>query len=147
MNKWFLYIASILTVIGLLAGCGAGGEEQSESNESSTQTAEEENNTEGELGENEVRITISKDNGSEYIDEQEIEVEEGAILMDVMKENFYVETAQDDQFITSIERVSAEEGEDKSWIFEVNGEMANVGAAEYELSPGDEVTFDFQAWE
>ncbi|SFD51068.1 protein of unknown function [Lentibacillus persicus] len=146
MKKWMLYLASILMVIGFLTGCGAGSEEPTDSDESSQQTSEE-TNSEAELGENEVRITVSKDNGSEYIAEEEIEIEEGAKLMDVLKENFYVETAENDQFVTSIERVSAEEGEEKSWIFEVNGEMANVGASEYELSPGDEITFDFQAWE
>ncbi|QKY69229.1 DUF4430 domain-containing protein [Lentibacillus sp. CBA3610] len=144
MNKWILRIASLFVVIGLLAGCGAG-EEQTESN-NNLQTATNEN-TDGELSEDEIRITVSMDNGAEYVAEKEIEIEEGAILMDVLQENFYVETEENGQFITTIERVSAEEDEQKAWIFEVNGEMANVGAAEYELSPGDEVTFDLQAWE
>ncbi|WP_010530848.1 DUF4430 domain-containing protein [Lentibacillus jeotgali] len=145
MNKLFLRIASILVVIGLIAGCSAGGGEQSESN-NGTKTSTNEN-TDGELSEDEIRMTISKDQGSEYIAEKEIEIEEGAVLMDVLQENFYVETKENGQFITSIERVSAKEDEQKSWIFKVNGEMANVGAAEYELSPGDKVTFDLQAWE
>lgn len=145
MNKWFLRIASLLVVIGLIAGCGAGEEEQNSSDDQNLQTATNEN-TDGELSEDEIRITISKD-GAEYITEKEIEIEEGAILMDVLQENFYVETEENGQFISSIERVPAEEDEQKAWIFEVNGELANTGAAEYELSPGDEVTFDYQAWE
>ncbi|MFD1360590.1 DUF4430 domain-containing protein [Lentibacillus salinarum] len=146
MNKWWLPLAILLVVIGLMTGCGAGEENQTESNNGNLQTATNEN-TDGELSEDEIRITISQDNGKEYIDEKEIAIEEGAILMDVLQENFYVETEEDGQFITSIERVSAEEDEQKAWIFEVNGEKANVGAAEYELSPGDNVTFDYQAWE
>lgn len=146
MNKLILRIASILVVIGLIAGCGTGGEDQSESNNNNTRTSTNEN-ADGELSEDEIRITISKDEGSEYIAEKEIEIEEGTILMDVLQKNFYVKTEENGQFITSIERVSAEEDEQKAWIFKVNGEMANVGAAEYELSPGDEVTFDLQAWE
>ncbi|HLS08599.1 DUF4430 domain-containing protein [Lentibacillus sp.] len=146
MNKWFVRIASLLVVIGLLAGCGAGEEEQTESNNGNLQTATNES-ADGELSEDEIRITISKDNGTEYIAEEEIEIEEGAILMDVLQDNFYVETGEGGQFITSIERVPAEENEQKAWLFEVNGEMADVGAAEYELSPGDVVTFDYRAWE
>lgn len=67
--------------------------------------------------------------------------------MDVLKENFYVETEQDGKFITSIERVAPKEGEEKAWMFTVNGEMANVGASSYELSPGDEVNFDLHSYE
>ncbi|GGK06468.1 hypothetical protein GCM10007063_31270 [Lentibacillus kapialis] len=146
MSKWFLRIVSILMTLAVITGCGAGGEEQSESNNNHTQTSTNEN-ADGELGEDEIRITISKDNGSEYIAEKEIEIKEDAILMDVMQKNFYVKTKDNGQFITSIERVSADEDEQKAWMFEVNGEMANVGAAEYELSPGDKVIFDLQAWE
>ncbi|TFJ93782.1 DUF4430 domain-containing protein [Lentibacillus salicampi] len=146
MNKWFLRLASLFVVIGLLAGCGAGEEDQTGSNNSNMQPDTNES-VDGELSEDEVRITISKDNQSEYIAEEEIEIEEGAILMDVLQENFYVKTGEDGQFITSIERVPAEEDEKKAWLFEVNGETANVGAAEYELSQGDEVSFDYRAWE
>ncbi|SFA73192.1 protein of unknown function [Lentibacillus halodurans] len=146
MNKWILRMAPLFVVIGLITGCGTDEADQNESNNDQVQTETNEN-TDGELNEDEIRMTISKDDGEEYIAEKEIEIEEGAILMDVLQENFDVETGEDGQFITSIERVPAEENDQKAWIFEVNGEMANVGAAEYELSPGDEVTFDFQAWE
>lgn len=67
--------------------------------------------------------------------------------MEVMEKNFQVETDFDGGFITSIDGVAPKDGEQKSWMFTVNGEMPTVGAKEFKLSPGDEVTFDLQAWE
>jgi len=145
MNKWMLRVGAVFAAILLLVGCGAdeGNEEDAASTDGPAEQTEE--NDVSEQNEDTVLITISIDEGSEYVDEKEIPIEEGDILMDVMKQNFYVE--EEGGFITSIERVSAEEDEEKGWIFFINGEMAMVGAEEYELSPGEEITFDFQAWE
>lgn len=154
MKKFYAgFIALVFTLL-LLAGCA--GTEQSTENESqtdqSTQTEESANESaeQGQTSETEqeeaVSITISEDNGAEIIAEEEIPVEEGDILFNVMEENFEVE-ATEDGFITSIEGVSQDEENGKYWMYEVNGEMAEVGAQEYELSPGDEVTFDLQAME
>ncbi|RYG73638.1 DUF4430 domain-containing protein [Lentibacillus lipolyticus] len=145
MYKWLLRLASMVFIAGLIAGCGANEEQQSQTGNQNQQTEDKENTEE--QSEDTVKITITKDNGEEYIHEKDIEVEEGAILMDVLKENFYVETEQAGKFITSIERVAPKEGENKAWMFTVNGKMANVGAASYELSPGDEVNFDLHAYE
>lgn len=92
-----------------------------------------------------VVITISKDEGEEVITTKEIPIQEGDLLMDVMKEHFTIE--EENGFITSIEGIAPAEDEKKAWMYFVNGEMAMVGAAEYELSAGDEVTFDLQSWE
>ncbi|WP_164668730.1 DUF4430 domain-containing protein [Virgibacillus doumboii] len=147
MNKWFLRIASVLVVFGLLVGCGAEEQDQEQvqvetNNQNEESTSGE--NTE-EQNEDTVRITISKGNGDEYLNEKEIEIEEGAILMEVMKNNF--ELKEDGGFITSIEGVAAKESEKTFWAIMVNGEMAQVGAKELKLSPGDEVTLDLQSYE
>jgi hypothetical protein len=131
----------MLAAVLLFVGCGADDNNE----EGAVSTNDTEQNEDNEAAEDTVLITISIDEGSEYVDEKEIPVEEGDILMDVMKQNFYVE--EEGGFITSIERVSAEDDEDKGWIFFINGETAMIGAEEYELSPGEEITFDFQAWE
>ncbi|GAB3791723.1 DUF4430 domain-containing protein [Virgibacillus kimchii] len=144
MNKWLFKIGIFFAVVSLLAGCGADDNNQEDASVTDPDGEQTENN---DVAENEdtVLITISIGEGSEYLDEKEIPIEEGDILMDVMKQNFYVE--EEGGFITSIERVSAEEGEEKGWIFFVEGEMSMVGAEDYELSPGEEITFDFQPWE
>ncbi|GAB3052645.1 DUF4430 domain-containing protein [Virgibacillus ainsalahensis] len=140
MNKWMLRLGILMLVIGVLAGCGANDSQQEESTEAS-----QEQPAETQESEESVTITLSKDDGDEVITEEEVAIEEDAILMDVMEENFDIE--HDGGFITSIDGIAPEEGEEKSWMFFVNGETAMVGAEELELSPDDEVTFDLQAWE
>ena len=132
-----LTLFTIFTTLLLVVGC---------SNESTTPAEEEETVVETTESQEEViKVTISKDEGEEVLSEKEIEIEENAILMDIMKENYDIE--EDDGFITSIDGVAPEEGEEKAWMYFVNDEMAMVGAAEYELEAGDNVVFDLQAWE
>lgn len=135
MNKFIMRLGTLVLIIGLLFGCSTDTNDLKEGNNSnSTEVAEEI-----------VVITISKDEEEEIITEKEVSVEDGAILMDVLKENFSIE--EEDGFITSIEGVAPEENEEKAWIYFVNGEAAMVGANEYELTSGDEVSFDLQSWE
>ncbi|WP_085991998.1 DUF4430 domain-containing protein [Oceanobacillus senegalensis] len=143
MKKWNgLIIVSIMIIsIGLLAGCSFG--EETEDNGASTSTTDSTHSTE--VPENHVRITVSINHGNEFITEEEIPIEDGDILLDVMEENFYVE--QKGGFITSIERVKASDEEKTAWMYYVNGEMPTVGASEYELSSGDKIVFDLQSWE
>lgn len=139
MKSLFIWLFSLLLSFGVLAGCSTAEQSPNETSETKEQTSETE-------VEETTVITISQDNGEEIIAEEKVEVEEGAILFDVMEENFELE-ATEDGFITSIEGVSQDEEAGKYWMYEVNGEAAMVGAKEYELEPGDEVTFDLHAME
>ncbi|MBR3120747.1 DUF4430 domain-containing protein [Oceanobacillus profundus] len=128
--------------VGLLFGCSSDENTNQNTSVSTNNSSQSE-----EVAEDSVRITISINEGEEYVTEEVIQIEEGDILMDVMEENFYIETAHDGQYITSIERVAASDEEKTAWMFFVNDEMATVGASDYELSPGDVVVFDLQPWE
>lgn len=139
LKKWSLYLGVFALIIGLLLGCASDTEEGSNTRVST--------NDSGELAEDEVRITISINEGEEYVGEEAVSIEEGDILLEVLQDNFYVETDQGGQFITSIERVEANDEDQTAWMYTVNGEMAQVGAGDYELSPGDKVVFDLQSWE
>lgn len=135
MNKWFMRLGTLLLVIGLLVGCGSDA--NSNQNQNNINSAEQ--------AEDIVVITISKNKNEEMITEKEVAIEEGAILLDVMSENFDIE--EDNGFITSIDGVEQDIEAELSWIYSVNDEMAMVGAAELELSVGDKVNFDLQPWE
>ncbi|SRR5699024_2137610 len=145
MNKWLLRLLTMLLVIGLVTGCSVNQDEQQETNKPGEQSERTEQNQSSTEAEETVVITISKDEGEKIIAEQEIAIEADAILMDVLKDSFEIE--EEGGFITSIEGVAPEDDEEKAWMYFVNGEMASVGAEEFELHPGDEVTFDLQAWE
>lgn len=137
MNKWMFRISSIILIIGLLFGCSATDSNGNQTKNNSTNSSEKQEEI--------VVIVISKDEGEEVITEKEVAIEKGAILMDVMKENFDLE--EEGGFITSIDGIAPEEDEKKDWMYFVNDETAMVGAAEYELSAGDKVNFDLQSWE
>src|SRR5690625_1392714 len=146
MRKWMLKLGSILVVISLLFGCAS--EDNNNNDQVTTNNNQEEaseNNSETSQNEDLVSITISMDNGEEVIEEKEVPIEDGAILMDVLKEHFNIE--EDSGFIQSIEGESQDEDEGKYWLYTVNGEDAMVGANEYELTHGDEVVFDLHSVE
>lgn len=142
-KKWLRYLSPLFMVFLLLLGCSndAGNDNQGQSANNQTETAEN-NAQSGDNEEENVSITISEDDGEEVHDEKEVDVEEGAILLDVLNENFDIE--EDEGFITVIDGVEDDQGEGKFWMYDVNGEMADVGAGEFELSPGDDVVFDLQ---
>lgn len=142
-NKWTKWLVSLLLVGGLLTACGTN-EEPEDATNNQTQTSETEDSNEAEEETEEITITISKNEGEETIDEKTVSIEEDAILMDVMEENFDVETEFEGAFVASIDGVGPEEDEDIAWMYSVNGTPPNVGADEYELEPGDEVVFDLQ---
>ncbi len=127
--KWFMMMLATIT---LLVGC-------------STASDDVEQGQEADVTEGNITIIVSEEEADEVYSEEEVTIEEDAILMDVMKENYEIE--EDDGFITAIDGISPEEDEQKAWIYSVNDEEALVGAAEYELSIDDEVVFDLQSWE
>lgn len=65
------------------------------------------------------------------------EVEAGTTLLDFMKDEFEVE--ETDGFIESINSYTQKPEEDLYWLYEINGEFAAVGAAEYELEERDDL--------
>lgn len=128
ITKWMFVM---IMAISMLMAC------------STNEEVEPQDSTTNEMGD--VTIIISEEEADEVYSEDEIPIEEDAILMDVMKENYDIE--EEEGFIHSIDGVVAEEDDQKAWIYSVNGEEALVGAEEYELSIDDEVVFDLQGWE
>src|SRR5690625_3912112 len=146
MNKWILRFGSLLMAIGLLVGCTSGenNDDQTVNNNSQVETNEN-SNVDSSQNEDAVSITISVDDGAEVITEKEVAIEDGEILMDVLKDNLDIN--ENGEMIESIEGHSQDEDEGKYWLYTVNGEMAEVGANDYELTAGDEVVFDLQSLE
>ncbi|KAF1295566.1 hypothetical protein BAU15_03205 [Enterococcus sp. JM4C] len=64
---------------------------------------------------------------------------EGANLLDTLKSNFTIE--ETDGFITSIDGDAQDEAAGKYWLFTINDEMSQVGAAEVILKEGDTIHF------
>lgn len=133
MKKWLLLFFASIT----LAACGTtetDGTDTSSVAESVASSVQENPET--------ISVTISVAVDGEEIEEgnKALEVEPGAILLDVVKENY--EVVEEDGFITSINGHEQDTEAGKYWLFDVNGEMAPVGANEFELSEGDLVEFN-----
>lgn len=129
--RFFKLFLSLMLATGILLGCGSADSDQSDG-----QT---------EVQNLQVEIVVSQENGAEILAQEELEIEEGLTLMEVMKENFEVE--EEEGFISAINGLQAEEGESYAWLYTINGEQATVGAADYEIENGDVIEFDFQSWE
>lgn len=141
MKKWLL----LLSASFILTACGE------QTTETSTDTTSQETSSVIEDASTEdavtVEVTISVTEDGELIEngEQVVEVEEGALLLDVMKENFEIE--ETDTFINAINGVEQDANANKWWFFDVNGEMAQAGAAETELKAGDLIEWKLEAYE
>src|SRR5690625_2087896 len=119
MKHWMLRISTFLLIIGLFVGCtspennieGTNGQNVEEEVQNNNEVLSSENENNEEI----VTILISKDHGDEIIADKEIEIEEGAILMDVLKENFSIE--EDNGFVTSIEGEEQDIDANKFWLY------------------------------
>lgn len=127
MKKWFLLLFAGAT----LTACGT----KTEAVDSTVESADL----------SEVTINVSVE--GELIEAGSVtaEVEPGEFLLDVMKEEF--EVVDEDNFITTINGYEQDVEAGKYWLFDLNGEMAPVGAHELELSDGDVVDFDLAGLE
>lgn len=75
---------------------------------------------------------------------KEIEVEEGQTVLEALQANY--EVTEDGGMVTAIEGIEQNEEENKWWLYSVNDEQPNVGAAEYILQDGDEVKWTLNAY-
>lgn len=135
MLKWKLVLL-IFVILIVLGACSSN-----ESNSNVTTTTTNSSHSE-EVKEGFIRVTVSMDNGSQYITEEEISIDEGKSLLDVMISNFFIE--QSNGKITSIERVKASKDENTEWKYFVNGEEIDVIPRDYIPASGDKIVFDLQ---
>lgn len=90
-----------------------------------------------------VKIIVDEEEVSDLT--KEIEAEEGQSLMDVMKENYEID--EEDGFLKGIEGYEQSEEDNKWWMFQVNGEEGEVGAADYEVLENDDITWELTKFE
>ena len=68
-------------------------------------------------------------------------------MLRLLESRFEVEKRYGGRFVQAIDGVEGQgAGGVADWFFFVNGVESEVGAAEYELSPGDRVQWDYRDW-
>jgi Domain of unknown function (DUF4430) len=121
-------IAALVAAALLLGGCGIGPGEEHEGG---------------------AVVRVTRDFGHREIDAASTDtLRDDETVMRLMQSKFDVETRYGGRFVESIDGL---EGTGplrmEDWFFFVNGVESEVGAAEYELSAGDRVQWDYRSWE
>lgn len=120
----FKKISIILTVV-VLVGCAVIGQQYVVNKKTASESITESKT---------INVTITVENQI-----KEIKAEEGLSVMDIMKENYDLQTQYDGTFISGIDDIVADE---TNFIaFNVNGEMSMVGASDYYPVSGDSIEF------
>ncbi|MHA6251069.1 DUF4430 domain-containing protein [Oceanobacillus sp. CAU 1775] len=136
MNTKRLLILFMIMIVGLLAACNS-------EDPSNTRVSTNDSGTDASLGDDMVRITISINDGEQFLNEQEVKIEESTNLLEVLEETFYVET-NEENVITSIERMKVDEEANTEWVLFVNDEPSDTPAKDYSLTGGERIIFDLQ---
>jgi len=127
-----LKIMYLLIVLMLLVGCGTKPISNSEDKN--------------------IEVIISKNFGNEIIDKKKIIINDDLTVMDVMQDNFTIETAYGGGFINAIDDIksgftNSKERKKFDWFYYVNGISAEIGADDYYLEEGDQIIWDYHNWE
>ncbi len=97
-----------------------------------------------------VRLTISKNYGSDVLAAKQAAIQDDWTVMDLLNANTSVTTKWDGSFVNSLAGVESDSGgwlgERKDWFFYVNGICADVGATGYNLRSGEAVWWDYHPW-
>ena len=120
-------LACLLALSSAAAGCGVGAGEEREGG---------------------AQLRVTRDFGKRLLKAERVEkVREDETVMRLLRANNDVKTRYGGRFVPAIAGI---EGGGSAgfadWFFYVNGLEADVGAAEYEVSPHDVVQWDYRNW-
>ena len=121
-------LVSIALLAAALSGCGFGaGDERSGGGST---------------------LRVTRDFGRELLSSDSVEkVREGQTVMRLLRASRKVETRFGGGFVQSIDGLAGQgAGGSLDWFYYVNGIEGDEGAAEYDLSPGDVVQWDYRDW-
>ena len=92
-----------------------------------------------------IKVILSENNGENPIVYYfKLSKDTNYTLLELMERKFVVE--QENGFITSIQGRTASTEEQTAWMYEINGQMAMVGAADYRIKDGDVYHWDLRKW-
>jgi hypothetical protein len=96
-----------------------------------------------------VELRVTREFGREpFATKRVAKVHEEETVMRLLRSRFDVSTRYGGRFVQSIDGVAGKGARGRrDWFYFVNGLEASVGAADYELSPGDVVQWDYRRWD
>jgi hypothetical protein len=98
--------------------------------------------------EGDVSLTVTRDYGSQVQLQRSDSIHESDTVMRVLDRNADIRTRYGGGFVQSIDGLAGavSGGRSSDWFFYVNGIESPVGAAQYDLSGGDRVWWDYRDW-
>ena len=141
LRRLHALLATLLALLALLAlavGCGGGDDEDGRT--AATTAAETR------VAEDQAAVLVTTGCGKEVVVDK-TEVEPGQTAMQALDRVADIETASGGKFVTEIEGIEQNEKKKLAWLFYVNGEIAQKGAAEIRLKKGDVQWWDLHNWE
>ena len=127
--------AVVALVAALFVGaCGSNGDSGAESQPAAATAAQQ------------AEVLVTEDCGRTVVVNKK-EVPAGQTALRALETIADIETDDGGRFVTAIEGVEQDEGKQLAWLFYVNGEMAEKGAAEIKLKAGDVEWWDLHNWD
>ena len=127
-------IATVATLVALaLAGCG--GADEADEAAPARETEPEQ-----------AAVLVTRDCGKDEL-VPKTEVPAGQTAMQALDRVADIETASGGKFVTEIEGVAQNEKKKLAWLFYLDGKMAEKGATEIRLEPGDVEWWDLHDWD
>jgi hypothetical protein len=95
-----------------------------------------------------VQLHVSRDFGKVdfFRDSRKESVRESDTVMRFLQAEHKVATRFGGGFVQSIDGLAGNQAAEHDWFYYVNGSEASVGAADYKLTPGDVVQWDYHDW-
>jgi hypothetical protein len=95
-----------------------------------------------------VELTVTRDYGAEELVHESESISESDTVMRVLDRSAEIETRYGGGFVQSVNGLAGEAsgGRRSDWFFYVNGIESSIGAADFELSDGDRVWWDYRDW-
>jgi hypothetical protein len=98
----------------------------------------------------EIRVVITWDFGSQLLLDEKLVLTGRTSALEALKQVAQVETAYGGGFVKGINGTRSEfmgaASSKKDWFVFINGILANTGALDYTLQPGDIEQWDFHTW-
>lgn len=92
-----------------------------------------------------VQVILSENNGENALVYYfKLPSDSNYTLLQLMERKFVIEHTNG--FITSIQGRAASDSKSTAWLFDINGEMAMVGASQYRIKAGDSFQWDLRSW-
>jgi Domain of unknown function (DUF4430) len=95
-----------------------------------------------------VDLTVTRDYGSQVLLQKQDSIHESDTVFRVLDRNADVTTRYGGGFVQSIGGLSGSQsgGRRSDWFFYVNGIESPIGSAQYDLSAGDRIWWDYRDW-